>query len=91
MHHFNSINALEMLTIKSIDGPDISLSGKRDNPCIDEIYIFFAIHRDSIGDHISIADINTVRMNDCIQERYDLTAFEFIKALKYPDKLRDHN
>src|SRR3990172_376264 len=91
MHHFDAINALEMLPVKGIDGPDFSRLGEGDDPCIYEIDCLIAINRDGIRDDSLVTDLDAVRMQDCVKERYNLTAFEFIKALKDPDQFSDHD
>src|SRR3990172_1590364 len=91
MHHFDPINALEMLPVKGIDGPNLSRFGEGDDPCVYEIDCRIAIDRDGIRDDGLVTDLDTVRVQDCVQKRHNLTAFEFIKTLKDPDQFRDHD
>lgn len=80
-----------MLSVKGIDGPDLSRFGEDDDPCIYEIDRLIAINSYCIGDDSLVTDLDAVRMQDRLQKRHNLIAFEFIKALKDPDQFRDHD
>jgi len=42
MHHVDPVNALEMLPVKGVDGPDPGRAGKGDDPGVYKIYCCIA-------------------------------------------------
>src|SRR3990172_5311042 len=91
MHHFDSEEALEMPAVKGIDGAYFRCFGESDDPRVYKIHRAVPVQRDSPGDDGLIADFDSMSMQYRVQQRHDLTSFEFVKALKDPDQLRDHD
>src|SRR3990172_5611458 len=66
MLHFDTINALEMLPVKGIDGLYLSSFGEGDNPSVYEIDCPIAINRNGIRNDGPVTDLDTMRVQDCV-------------------------